>query len=60
MNTKWFFERMRGQYTDTRANLNELEEKNFKNEFPKKQMLTKTDIAKSYDYLGNETSYCLQ
>lgn len=45
-NTKWFFERMRGQYTDTRANLNELEEKNFKNEFPKKQMLTKTDIAK--------------
>lgn len=45
-NTKWFFERMRGQYTDTRASLGDLEEKSFKTEFPKKQMLTKTDIAK--------------
>ncbi len=45
-NTKWFFERMRGQYTDTRASLTEVEEKNFKAEYPKKQMLTKTDIAK--------------
>ncbi len=45
-NTKWFFERMRGQYTDTRASLSDFEEKNFKNEYPKKQMLTKIDIAK--------------
>ncbi len=45
-NTKWFFERMRGQYTDIRASLGDLEEKSFKTEFPKKQLLTKTDIAK--------------
>ncbi len=45
-NKKWFFERMRGQYTDTRASLGDLEEKSFKTEFPKRQMLTKTDIAK--------------
>ncbi len=45
-NTKWFFERMRGQYTDTRASLSKLDENNFKNEYPKKQLLTKTDIAK--------------
>lgn len=48
-NTKWFFERMRGQYTDsraTKASLSELDEKSFKTEYPKKQLLTKTDIAK--------------
>lgn len=45
-NTKWFFERMRGQYTDTSASLGELDKKSFKAEYPKKQLLTKTDIAK--------------
>lgn len=45
-NKKWFFERMRGQYTDTSASLGDLEKESFKVEFPKKKMLTKTDIAK--------------
>ena len=45
-NQKWFFERMRGQYTDTRASLNKIEEDLFKREFPKKKLLTKIDVAK--------------
>lgn len=44
--TKWFFERMRGQYADQTASLGKLDEKNFKTEYPKKQLLTKTDVAK--------------
>ncbi len=45
-NTKWFFERMRGQYTDTNASLGEIDKKIFKTEYPKRQLITKTDIAK--------------
>ncbi len=45
-NTKWFFERMRGQYTDIRATLNKIEEDLFKKEFPKKNLLTKIDVAR--------------
>ena len=44
--TKWFFERMRGQYTDKRASLNKIEEDLFKREYPKGQMLTKIDVAR--------------
>lgn len=44
--TKWFFERMRGLYADQTASLGKLDEKNFKTEYPKKQLLTKTDVAK--------------
>lgn len=44
--TKWFFERMRGQYTDKRASLNKIEEDLFKREYPKDQMLTKIDVAR--------------
>lgn len=44
--TKWFFERMRGQYTDKRASLNKIEEDLFKRECPKDQMLTKIDVAR--------------
>lgn len=42
----WFFERMRGQYTDLRASCNRVEEDKFKNEYPKEKMLTKIDIAR--------------
>ena len=45
-NTKWFFERMRGQYTDIRGTLNKIEEDRFKKEFPKRNLLTKIDVAK--------------
>ena len=44
--TKWFFERMRGLYSDQIASLGKLDEKNFKTEYPKKQLITKTDVAK--------------
>ena len=43
---KWYFERTRGQYLDQLAQLSGFNEKNFKIEYPKKQKVTKTDIAK--------------
>lgn len=44
--TKWFYERARGQYLDAQAHLTPGEKKKFKAEFPKDQMFTKTDLAK--------------
>ncbi|WP_308719822.1 AIPR family protein [Komagataeibacter xylinus] len=44
--TKWFYERARGQYADAQAKLTLAEQRRFKAENPKPQMLTKTDIAK--------------
>lgn len=44
--TKWFYERARGQYADAQAKLTPAEQKRFKAESPKPQMMTKTDLAK--------------
>ena len=44
--TKWFYERARGQYLDAQAKLTVAEQKRFKAEYPKPQMFTKTDLAK--------------
>ncbi|MDZ7640954.1 MAG: AIPR family protein [Desulfurivibrio sp.] len=44
--TKWFYERARGQYLDAQAHFTPSERKKFKVEFPKDQMFTKTDLAK--------------
>jgi hypothetical protein len=44
--TKWFYERARGQYADSQAKLTSAEQRRFKTENPKPQMLTKTDLAK--------------
>lgn len=44
--TKWFYERARGQYADAQAKLTPAEQRRFKAENPKSQMLTKTDLAK--------------
>jgi len=44
--TKWFYERTRGQYIDAQAKLTAGEQKRFKAEYPKVQMFTKTDLAK--------------
>jgi hypothetical protein len=44
--TKWFYERARGQYADAQAKLTSADQKRFKGENPKSQMLTKTDLAK--------------
>jgi hypothetical protein len=44
--SKWFYERARGQYLDAKANLTPGEKKKFEQEFPKPQAFTKTDLAK--------------
>jgi hypothetical protein len=44
--TKWFYERARGQYIDAQSKLTAGEQKRFKAEYPKAQMFTKTDLAK--------------
>lgn len=45
-NSKWFFERTRGQYLDQISQLSGYYERAFKAEYPKKHKITKTDIAK--------------
>lgn len=44
--TRWFYERARGQYLDAQSKLTTGEQKRFKAEHPKTQMFTKTDLAK--------------
>ena len=44
--TKWFYERARGQYADAQSQLTPAEQRRFKAEYPKPQMFTKTDLAK--------------
>lgn len=46
--SKWFYERARGQYRDKQAYLSDSKKKSFLSQYPKKQMFTKTDLAK-YD-----------
>ncbi|MBR1941544.1 MAG: AIPR family protein [Bacteroidaceae bacterium] len=43
---KWYFERTRGQYLDELSLLHGQPEKMFKKNYPKRNKLTKTDIAK--------------
>lgn len=54
--SKWFFERTRGQYLDQLAQLSGFNEKSFKIEYPKKQKITKTDIAK-YEVAWKQRPY---
>lgn len=44
--SKWFYERARGQYQDARGGLSVSAAKKFELEYPKKQVITKTDLAK--------------
>ncbi|MBN9304817.1 MAG: AIPR family protein [Devosia sp. 67-54] len=44
--TKWFYERARGQYADAQAKLTPADQRRFKAENPKPQMFAKTDLAK--------------
>lgn len=44
--TKWFYERARGQYADAQSKITSAEQRRFKVEHPKPQMFTKTDLAK--------------
>ncbi len=44
--TKWFYERARGQYPDERGRRTESERKKFDLEYPRAQYFAKTDLAK--------------
>ena len=44
--TKWFYERARGQYADEKGRRTPAERKKFDLEYPRAQFLTKTDLAK--------------
>ena len=44
--SKWFYERARGQYQDERAHLTQAERRKFDLEYPRRQKFTKTDLAK--------------
>lgn len=44
--TKWFYERARGQYQDARGSLTPAQQRRFDLEHPRKQLFTKTDLAK--------------
>ncbi|MGN0917044.1 MAG: AIPR family protein, partial [Candidatus Enterousia sp.] len=46
MQTKWFYERARGQYVNGFAYGTPAEKRKFQTEYPKKQLFTKTDLAK--------------
>ncbi len=45
-NTRWFYERSRGQYLNERAGKSGAKQKAFDAEWPKGQLITKTDLAK--------------
>ena len=47
--SKWFYERARGQYADARAKLTPAQRRKFDIENPRRQLFTKTDLAK---YVG--------
>ena len=44
--SKWFYERARGQYQDERGRQSEAERRRFDLEHPKRQVFSKTDLAK--------------
>lgn len=44
--SKWFYERSRGQFINARARLTPAQQKKFDLEFPKTQLFSKTDLAK--------------
>lgn len=44
--TKWFYERARGQYLDDRALVSGAQRRKFDAEYPKRQLISKTDLAK--------------
>lgn len=55
--TKWFYERARGQYADAQSKLTPGEKKKFQAENPKPQMFTKTDLAKFETVWDDKPTY---
>ena len=54
--TKWFYERARGQYADQKNKMTPAKWRAFQAEFPKAQVLTKTDMAK-FDMVWRQKPY---
>lgn len=57
--TKWFYERARGQYLQAQMKFTKTQKTRFELEYPKKQLISKTDMAKyrnSWDMIPNEVS----
>ena len=44
--SKWYYERARGQFQDQRSRGTPADRKRFDSEYPRRQMVTKTDLAK--------------
>ncbi len=44
--TKWYYERARGQYLEEQSKLTESQKRAFKELYPKNQLISKTDLAK--------------
>jgi AIPR protein len=46
--SKWFYERARGQYLEQQANLSDAKKREFGEIYPKSQLFNKTDLAKVF------------
>lgn len=55
--SKWFYERARGQYADAQAKVSKTEKKKFLAEFPSSQMFAKTDLAKFENVWDDKPTY---
>lgn len=55
--SKWFYERARGQYSDAQAKVSKAEKKKFLAEFPSSQMFAKTDLAKFENVWEDKPTY---
>ncbi len=55
--SKWFYERARGQYSDAQAKVSKSEKKKFLAEFPSTQMFAKTDLAKFENVWDDKPTY---
>lgn len=51
--TRWFYERARGQYAEAQSKLSPAEQRKFRAIFPKNQLFTKEDLAK-YENVWDE------
>ncbi len=55
--TKWFYERARGQYADAQSSLTPGETRRFLAEYPKQHKFTKTDLAKFENVWDDEPKW---
>lgn len=55
--SKWFYERARGQYADAQAKLSKSDKKKLQAEFPSSQMFTKTDLSKFENVWDDRPTY---